>query len=56
MKTLVLATFSVLWMTIAVTAANAGSQPYRTPRYNYYQNNWMSSLLIFQASPAAESA
>jgi hypothetical protein len=52
MKTLILAALSALWLATAVNAANAG---YRTPRYNYYQNNWMSSAWIFQASPAVSA-
>ena len=56
MKTLILAAFSALWLTTAMNAANAGAQPYRTPPYNYYQNNWMSSVWIFQAASPAESA
>jgi hypothetical protein len=56
MKTLVLAAFSTLWLVTALNTANAGPQPYRTPPYNYYQNNWMSSAWIFQASPAEGGA
>ena len=52
MKTLILAAFSALWLATAMNAANAGSQPYRTPPHNYYQNNWMSSVWIFQAPSA----
>jgi hypothetical protein len=55
MKTLILAAFSALWLATAMNTANAGAQPYRTPPYNYYQNNWMSSLSIFQAPPPAQS-
>jgi hypothetical protein len=54
MKTLILAALSVLWLTTAV--ANAGPQSYRTPPHNYYQNNWMSSVWIFQAPSPTESA
>jgi hypothetical protein len=56
MKTLIFAAFSVLWLTSGIAAADAAPQPYRAPPYNYYQNNWMSSLSIFQTPPVAESA
>jgi hypothetical protein len=56
MKTLILAAFSALWLTTAMNTANAGPQSYRTPAHNYYQNNWMSSVWIFQAASPAESA
>jgi hypothetical protein len=55
MKTLILAALSALWLATALNIANAGQQPFRTPPYNYYQNNWMSSARIFQASPAVSA-
>ena len=56
MKTLILATFSALWLATSMNIAIAGPQTYHTPAHNYYQNNWMSSVWIFEAPLPAASA
>jgi hypothetical protein len=42
MKAVVFAAFVALSLVIATMDGNAAPQSYRTPGYNYYQNNWMS--------------
>ena len=54
MKTLIRAAFAVF--TLGVGAAHGQAAQYHAPANNYYQNNWMSSAWIFQASPAEGGA